>query len=76
MAGGPENGLRGYLLTFMIAYTRDLAMQHYVAAESFETSVAWSSVSSLCTRVRARIVDEALKQGFSKEKVWCSFRVT
>jgi alkyldihydroxyacetonephosphate synthase len=24
MAGGPENGLRGYLLTFLIAYSRDL----------------------------------------------------
>ena len=76
MAGGPENGLRGYLLTFMIAYTRDLGMQHYVAAESFETSCAWSNVSTLCTRVRARIMDEALKNGFTKEKVWCSFRVT
>lgn len=28
MAGGPENGLRGYLLTFLIAYTRDLAMKY------------------------------------------------
>lgn len=76
MAGGPENGLRGYLLTFMIAYTRDLGMQHFVAAESFETSCAWSNVSTLCTRVKARIMDEAAKQGFTKDKVWCSFRVT
>lgn len=38
MKGGPENGLRGYLLTFLIAYTRDLALQYAVAAESFETS--------------------------------------
>jgi alkyldihydroxyacetonephosphate synthase len=50
MAGGPENGLRGYLLTFLIAYTRDLAMKYQVAAESFETSVPWSNVSSLCAR--------------------------
>ncbi len=25
MSGGAENGIRGYLLTFMVAYTRDLA---------------------------------------------------
>lgn len=28
LVGGSENGMRGYLLTFMIAYTRDFAMQH------------------------------------------------
>jgi len=41
MSGGPENGLRGYLLTFLIAYTRDLGMEYFVAAESFETSCSW-----------------------------------
>lgn len=41
MSGGAENGLRGYLLTYLIAYTRDLACQHGVAAESFETSCSW-----------------------------------
>jgi len=50
MAGGPENGLRGYLLTFLIAYTRDLAMRYQVAAESFETSCPWSNVSQLVSR--------------------------
>jgi alkyldihydroxyacetonephosphate synthase len=41
MAGGAENGLRGYLLTFLIAYTRDLGLTYGVAAESFETSCSW-----------------------------------
>jgi alkyldihydroxyacetonephosphate synthase len=41
ISGGPENGLRGYLLTYLIAYTRDLACQYAVAAESFETSCSW-----------------------------------
>lgn len=48
LVGGPENGQRGYLLTFLIAYTRDLAMDHFTMAESFETSCPWSNVSSLC----------------------------
>lgn len=52
LVGGPENGMRGYLLTFLIAYTRDIAMHYHVLGESFETSCPWSNVSSLCTRVR------------------------
>jgi alkyldihydroxyacetonephosphate synthase len=76
MAGGAENGLRGYLLTFLIAYTRDFAQQYYVAAESFETSCPWSNVSTLCSRTKQRIIDEAHKQGFSEDKIWISFRVT
>jgi len=64
MRAGPENGMRGYLLTFLIAYTRDFAQNHFVAAESFETSCPWSNVSQLCKRVRTRITDESIKKGF------------
>jgi len=52
MAAGAENGMKGYLLTFLIAYTRDFASEHYVAAESFETSCPWSNVSQMCKGVR------------------------
>ena len=47
LVGGPENGMRGYLLTFLIAYTRDLAMHHHTLGESFELSCPWSKVSEL-----------------------------
>ena len=76
MAGGAENGLRGYLLTFLIAYTRDFAQNYFVAAESFETSCPWSNVSTLCSRTKQRIIDEAHKLGFTDDKIWISFRVT
>ena len=33
-------------------------------------------VSDLCKRVKNRLYDEALAQGFSRDKVWVSFRVT
>lgn len=66
MIGGPENGKRGYLLTFLIAYIRDFAFNRHIAAESFETSAPWSQVSTLCKRVRQRIIDEAVGLGFSK----------
>mmetsp|Transcript_7168 Transcript_7168/g.8596 ORF Transcript_7168/g.8596 Transcript_7168/m.8596 type:complete len:409 (+) Transcript_7168:364-1590(+) len=52
LIGGPENGMRGYLLTFLIAYTRDLAMQHNTLGESFELSCPWTKVSETTKRVR------------------------
>lgn len=76
MSGGPENGLRGYLLTFLIAYTRDFAQQYHVAAESFETSCPWSNVSQLCARVKKRIKDEANRVGYTDDRIWISFRIT
>lgn len=41
LPGGSENGERGYMLTFAIAYIRDLGFEYYIVAESFETSVPW-----------------------------------
>jgi alkyldihydroxyacetonephosphate synthase len=38
MQAGAENGERGYLLTYNIAYFRDFGNEHYIMAESFETS--------------------------------------
>jgi len=51
MAGGAENGQKGYLLTYLIAYTRDFAFDYNVVAESFETSVPWSNVVSMQANV-------------------------
>lgn len=58
MKAGAENGIRGYQLTFGIAYIRDFVMKHYFLAESFETSVPWSQVEALCANVKKRLADE------------------
>lgn len=58
MRGGPENGRRGYQLTYGIAYLRDFVMKHHVLAESLETSVPWSRTLELCGNVKRRIRDE------------------
>jgi alkyldihydroxyacetonephosphate synthase len=58
MAAGGANGARGYQLTFGIAYIRDFIMNHYVLAESFETSVPWSEALTLCENVKQRLYDE------------------
>lgn len=53
--GGSEAGLKGYQLTYMIAYVRDMVLKYGTAAESFETSCQWSQVSSLCKNVKEAI---------------------
>jgi len=60
---GAENGKRGYELTFAIAYIRDFVMDHYLLAESFETSVSWSRALSLCENVDRRIREEHAVRG-------------
>jgi alkyldihydroxyacetonephosphate synthase len=57
MKGGAENGKRGYMLTFGIAYIRDFVLQHNILGESFETSVPWTQAQSLVDRVKKRIYD-------------------
>ena len=63
LVAGAENGERGYALTFGIAYIRDWIMNHWMLAESFETSVPWSQVLSLCENVKRRVRDEHAARG-------------
>jgi len=58
MQAGAENGERGYLLTNNIAYIRDFGNEHYIMAESFETSIPWSRVLELCDRIKQRVKEE------------------
>lgn len=76
ISGGEENGIRGYFLTYMIAYLRDVGLNHHFVAESFETSVPWSKVSTLCEKVGDRLVKAAVKRGIDDNKVLSSFRIT
>uniref|UniRef100_A0A3B3VEE6 Alkylglycerone-phosphate synthase n=1 Tax=Poecilia latipinna TaxID=48699 RepID=A0A3B3VEE6_9TELE len=63
LAAGEDNGQRGYMLTFVIAYLRDLGMDYYVIGESFETSVPWDRVLDICRNVKARIIRECKDKG-------------
>jgi alkyldihydroxyacetonephosphate synthase len=63
MWAGPENGERGYQLTFAIAYIRDFMLDHWVLGESFETSVPWSEALALCANVKQRLWQEHAKRG-------------
>ena len=76
LAGGAENGIKGYQLTYMIAYIRDFCLLNGVVAESFETSCPWSQVGSLCKNVRQGILDACAVHGLAGKDVFISFRVT
>lgn len=73
--GGAEAGMRGYFLTFVIAYLRDFAAEHCYLAESFETSCPWGKVSSLITNVKERALSACDKRGIKNGR-YISFRVT
>ncbi len=60
----------------MIAYLRDIGVNYYWVAESFETSCPWTNVFSLTKNVDKSIRDECKRQGVPEEFVWTSFRVT
>ena len=75
MKAGGENGRRGYQLTFSIAYIRDFLMNYYIIAESFETSVPWSSALALCKNVKDRITNEYKRRGLPG-KSFLSARIT
>ncbi|MCP3978263.1 MAG: FAD-binding oxidoreductase [bacterium] len=75
MKAGAENGRRGYQLTFSIAYIRDFIMNHYLIGESFETSVPWSHVLTLCENVKRRVLDECAQRNLPG-KPFISCRVT
>lgn len=72
---GEENGKRGYMLTFVIAYLRDLGFEHYFLAESFETSVPWDRVANLCVNVKECIVRRCAELGV-KYRPLATCRVT
>ena len=75
MMAGRENGLRGYFLTFMIAYIRDFAMDYYLVGESFETSVPWDKVELLVTNVKKRLEESCAKHGV-KGNIYASSRIS
>lgn len=74
LVGGEENGLRGYFLTFVIAYLRDIGFNYNFIAESFETSVPWRNVLPLCRNVKDRLHRACAARGVKRPFVSC--RVT
>lgn len=49
---GEDNGKRGYILTFAIAYIRELLFKLHIFGETFETTVPWSKIHSIYNAVQ------------------------
>ncbi|KAI1293627.1 Alkyldihydroxyacetonephosphate synthase, peroxisomal [Halotydeus destructor] len=75
ISAGEENGQRGYMMTFVIAYIRDIGLDFGIVAESFETSVPWDKCSDLCRNVKERVRREAVLHKLRKP-VFVTCRVT
>ena len=75
MAAGEENGEKGYMLTFAIAYLRDLGFDYYIIAESFETSAPWDRVSDLIKNVKKGL-ERSCKNAGVQYPIYSSARVT
>ncbi|XP_035903057.1 alkyldihydroxyacetonephosphate synthase [Anopheles stephensi] len=73
-SAGSSNGEKGYILTFVIAYIRDLALDYSIVAESFETSVSWDRCEALCTNVKSCVRKECAKHNIQHYLISC--RVT
>jgi alkyldihydroxyacetonephosphate synthase len=73
--GGVENGRRGYLLTFAIAYLRDFMSQVGIVAETFETSVPWDRLEELCGAAERALASECAARGVVGQP-YLSYRVT
>lgn len=71
---GEHNGKRGYLLTFMIAYIRDVGLDYGMVAESFETSAPWDKVVNVVNNTKSRLNQECIDRKFSH--FFISARVT
>jgi len=75
LKAGEEDGKRGYLMTFVVAYIRDIVMDYYFVAESFETSIPYSKALTMITAVKKRVKDLGQKWGLEYEP-YVSARIT
>ncbi len=75
MPAGAENGRRGYMLTYAIAYIRDFLADFHVIGETFETSVPWSRIEEVCRAVKEEAARLHEASGFPG-RCYVSYRVT
>ncbi len=75
LSAGAENGERGYMLTYAIAYIRDLLAAYYITGETYETTCPWSRIQEVCDAVSRTVETEHKAYGFPG-KAYASPRLT
>lgn len=75
LVAGAENGQRGYMLTYAIAYIRDLLADYYIVGETYETTVPWSKIDDVVSAVERTVLEQHKAYGFPG-KPYASPRIT
>jgi alkyldihydroxyacetonephosphate synthase len=75
LIGGASNGQRGYMLTFAIAYIRDLLFNFHILGETFETTVPWNKIELVCKSVESKLYQQHQKYNIPG-KPYLSYRIT
>jgi alkyldihydroxyacetonephosphate synthase len=75
LPAGAEAGLRGYMLTYAIAYIRDFLAAYHIIGETFETSVPWGRIHQVCTAVKAKAEEQHRRFGLPGNS-YVSYRIT
>lgn len=75
LIAGEEGGRQGYLLTYVIAYLRDIMMAFWYVVESFESFVPWNRVVECANKVVDRINKCCAARGVPT-KPWICYRVS
>jgi len=75
LSGGPENGRRGYAVTFAIAYIRDFLNKLGILGETFETSAPWSRIHDITDAVEAELRRLCAERGVPG-KPYLSYRIS
>ncbi len=63
LSGGPENGRRGFAVTFAIAYIRDFLNTLGIFGETMETSAPWSRIHDITGAVEAELRRMCVERG-------------
>jgi len=75
LVAGAANGQRGYMLTYAIAYIRDMLADYYIIGETYETTAPWSKVHDVCAAVERTVLEQHKFYGFPG-KPYASPRIT
>ncbi len=75
VVAGATNGQRGYMLTYAIAYIRDMLADYYIIGETYETTAPWSKIHDVCAAVERTVIEQHKLAGFPG-KPYASPRIT
>ena len=75
LSGGPENGRRGFAVTFAIAYIRDFLNKLGIFGETLETSAPWSRIHDITGAVEQELRRLCAERGVAG-RPYLSYRIS